>query len=114
MRVIWRRGQATAATVIADLKREEPGRHPKTVRTMLARLVEKGSIGYVQKGNQYQYSALVTEPECIAAAIRSFVGSVLGGSVAPILAYLMTQNEFTQQQLDQLRSVVEMLGGGLG
>src|SRR5688572_29165739 len=103
MRVAWRRHPITAAEIVAELTASDPTWHPKTVRTLLARLVEKGALRFEERSSVYFYVPKVSESECVAAASRSFVERVFGGSLKPMLAHFIEQPGITREELDELR-----------
>jgi len=59
MRLIWRRHPVTANEVIQQLVAADASWHPKTARTLLARLVQKKALGYQSAGRTYVYSPLL-------------------------------------------------------
>lgn len=107
MRVVWAKSPATAAEIIATLTARDPSWHPKTARTLLARLVQKQALGYQPQGRAYAYLPLVTEADCVAAASESFVERVFGGSLRPMLAHLVERQKLTPQDLDELRALLK-------
>jgi BlaI family penicillinase repressor len=107
MRVIWAQHPLTAADVIARLGAAGPSWHPKTARTLLARLVEKRALGYKARGRSYLYEPLVTEAECVAAASGSFVDRVFGGALKPMLMHFIAQRRLTRKDLDELRALLD-------
>jgi len=112
MRVVWARHPITAADIINRLAEADPSWHPKTVRTLLARLVEKKALDYEATGRAYVYEPRVTEAECIAAVSGSFVERVFGGSLKPMLAHFIEQRRLTREELDELRALLEPPAGG--
>jgi BlaI family penicillinase repressor len=110
MRVIWAKHPITAAEVIERLSASDPSWHPKTARTLLARLVQKQALDYEAQGRTYVYEPLVRERECIAAASESFVARVLGGSLKPLLAHFVERPELTQEDLEDLRRLLDERG----
>ncbi len=110
MRVVWARHPITAAEVIERLSASDPSWHPKTARTLLARLVQKQALDYEPQGRTYVYEPRVSERECIAAASESFVARVLGGSFKPLLAHFVERPELTQQDLEDLRRLLDERG----
>ena len=54
MRVVWARSPLTAAEIIAELRTADPTWHPKTVRTLLNRLVKKKALGHRPDGRANQ------------------------------------------------------------
>ncbi|HTU24392.1 MAG TPA: BlaI/MecI/CopY family transcriptional regulator, partial [Pirellulales bacterium] len=64
MQVVWRLGRAPAAAVIADLSDSTAWSH-RTIRTLLARLVEKGVLAATSEGNRHIYRPLVSRQKCV-------------------------------------------------
>lgn len=112
MRVIWAGSPITAADVVDALVAKDASWHPKTVRTLLNRLVQKHALSYEASGRSYLYAPLVTEQECIAAASSSFVERVFGGSLLPMLAHFVDQRRLSKQELSELRALLEKKGDG--
>lgn len=107
MRVIWDRHPVTAAEVIARLTHEDPTWHPKTIRTFLARLVQKGVLGYESEGRRYVYEPRVTEQACTAEATESFLDRVFGGSLRPMLAHFVRQRKLSRRDIEELKRILE-------
>jgi predicted transcriptional regulator len=63
MQVVWRRRSVTAAEVIEALVPRTGWSH-RTVRTLLARLVDKGVLAVEQEGHRYRYRPLVSRTRC--------------------------------------------------
>ncbi len=106
MRIVWSAHPATAFEIIAKLTAENPSWHPKTVRTLLARLVKKKALGYTARGNVYFYEPLVTEEACVAAASETFLDRVFAGSLKPMLAHFVERRELSKQDLEDLRRIL--------
>lgn len=107
MRVIWLKHPLTANEVIEHLAAGGSGWHPKTARTLLARLVQKGALGYEARGRTYVYSPLVSEEDCVATASESFLDRVFGGSLKPMLAHFVERQKLTRKDLEELEKLLD-------
>jgi BlaI family penicillinase repressor len=107
MRVVWNRHPMTANEVIEQLTATDPSWHPKTARTLLARLVQKRALGYRAEGRTYVYSPLVTEAECVSTASESFLERVFGGSLKPMLAHFVGKQRLSLKELEELRCLLD-------
>ena len=107
MRVVWARHPITASEIIKQLTVHDPTWHPKTARTLLARLVQKGALGYEARGRSYVYEPRVSEDDCVAAASESFIGRVFGGSLRPLLAHFVERQKLTRQDLAELHRLLD-------
>ena len=107
MRVLWARHPATASEIIDRLTASDGSWHPKTVRTLLARLVRKQALGYQAQGRRYVYEPLVTEQECVTVVSASFLERVFGGALKPMLTHFVESRRLSKQDLEELRQVLE-------
>ncbi|MCP5519163.1 MAG: BlaI/MecI/CopY family transcriptional regulator [Verrucomicrobiales bacterium] len=107
MRVVWASHPITAAGVIAALTRQDPKWHPKTIRTFLARLVQKGALDYEAEGRRYRYSPRVSAAECATEATNSFLDRVFEGSLAPMLAHFVRHRNLRPQEIETLKRILD-------
>src|SRR5687768_8098045 len=78
MERIWASGPCTAADVIKALRATHDW-NQSTIRTLLARLVEKGALAYDVDGPRYIYRAAVSRQRCVRQEGRSFLEKAFGG-----------------------------------
>lgn len=107
MRVLWAQHPLTAAEIISRLSTADATWHPKTARTLLARLVEKKALDYEARGRLYVYKPRVSEEECVAAASGSFLERVFGGALKPMLVHFIERRRLSRAELDELRALLE-------
>jgi BlaI family penicillinase repressor len=106
MRVVWERAPVTANEVVEVLGPRRDWK-PKTVQTLLRRLVDKGAIGYEKRGREFVFRPLVDERACQAAESRSFLSRVFGGEVAPFLAAFVEREELSRAEIERLKRILE-------
>lgn len=107
MRVVWADHPIPAARVIAALTRQDAKWHPKTIRTFLTRLVQKGALDYEPDGRRYLYRPLVSEGACAAAATESFLDRVFGGSMRPMLAHFVRNRSLPPEEIKMLKRILD-------
>ena len=106
MEVVWAEGPCVAARVIEQLSASHPWNH-RTVRTLLARLVEKGALEYEVEGPRYIYRAVVSRRECVRQEGRCFVEKVFGGNVAEMLMHFVTDASLDPDEIAELRGLLD-------
>ncbi|MGH9664353.1 MAG: BlaI/MecI/CopY family transcriptional regulator [Bryobacteraceae bacterium] len=101
MSSIWRRGSATAEQVREDL---EPAHSLKdsTVRTLLARLEEKGHLRHAIEGRTYVYSSVEPPQKFAVRAVKQILERFCGGSAEQLLAGLVDHEVVDAAQLRRL------------
>jgi BlaI family penicillinase repressor len=106
MNVLWDRAPLTASEVSDTLS----GRmqwHPKTVKTLLGRLVRKGVLRYTTEANRYVYSPAIPRQRYVRQESASFLERVFGGETAPMLAHFVRNTRLTQEEMDELRRILD-------
>jgi BlaI family penicillinase repressor len=107
MSVLWENAPLTGSEVADRLQA-----HPKTIKTLLSRLVKKGAVRYREEGNTYLYAPAVQKDKLIAAESRSFVERVFGGKATPALLHFVEQVEMSEDEIRELRELLERKSGG--
>jgi BlaI family penicillinase repressor len=105
MEPIWEGGASTAADVIKRLKATHDWNH-STIRTLLARLVEKGALEYEVDGSRYIYRAAVSRRQCVRQEGRSFLEKAFGGDVGALVAHFVSEASLDQDQIEMLRQLL--------
>jgi len=111
MDVIWS-GDAplTAGEIVGSLTKT-PKWNPRTIKTMLNRLVNKGALRFEAEGNRYLYRPAVSRNACVRKESRSFLQRVFGGDVAPMLAHFVEDARLTPRQVAELRKILAQKKG---
>jgi len=106
MRVLWGKSPATANEVVAALM-PRSGWKPKTIRTLLNRLVKKKALGFEKKGRQYHYYPQVGEQACVRAESHSFLKRVYGGALKPMIAAFLEHEDLSPQDIKDLKRILD-------
>lgn len=86
MKPFWEKGPMAARDVFALVGEQNQWTY-KTLKTMLARLVQKGALAYEQVGNSYLYRAAHDRSVMTQTATGTFVQRVFDGALTPFLAF---------------------------
>ena len=106
MQVIWDRKTATAAEVIAALAPLTGWQH-RTIRTLLARLVDKGILAAEADGNRYLYRPRVSRNVCIRSESQSFLRKVFAGDTAGLLVHFVRSGNISPEQIEELKRLLD-------
>jgi len=107
MKVVWEKAPVTANQVVEKLESRKHWK-PKTIHTLLSRLVRKGALDYDKQGREHHFRPLVDAAEYVHAASRSFLSRFFDGEVAPFLACLLEREKLSREEIEELRRI---LGG---
>lgn len=103
MRVLWSRGEATTADVVADLASERGLAHT-TVATLLTRLEKRGVVGQRRDGRSWIYHARASEAEVQRSMVADLVASLFGGDSTALVAHLVSADEVSAGDLAAIRA----------
>ncbi|MEA3226754.1 MAG: BlaI/MecI/CopY family transcriptional regulator [Planctomycetota bacterium] len=106
MRVLWAKSPLTANEVVERLSGKTHWK-PKTVKTLIDRLVKKGAVKFEKEGRRYKYYPAVGRAECIATERQSFLRRVYGGTMKPMLAAFLEDAELSADDIAELKDILE-------
>lgn len=109
MRVLWSKSALTANEVVKQLAGKTKWK-PKTVKTLINRLVRKGAVRFEQEGRQYRYHPAVSEAECVRKERLSFLQRVYGGTTKPMLAAFLEDAELSGEDIEELKTILDQKG----
>ena len=106
MRVLWAKSPLTANEVVERLTGKAKWK-PKTVKTLIDRLVKKGAVKFEKEGRRHRYYPAVGRAECIATERQSFIRRVYGGITKPMLAAFLEDAELSADDISELKEILE-------
>ncbi len=110
MRVLWESGPRTANDIVNALSSEVNWK-PRTIKTLISRLVKKGAVKVTEQGYRYQYSAAVEESACIRSETKSFIRRVYQGAMTPALAAFLEGTDLSDEEIDVLQELLDKKKG---
>lgn len=96
--------RATAEEIRARLADPPTG---SSVRVMLARLEKKGLLRHDVDGVRFVYSATESPDRAKRTALRRYVQTFFGGSLAQMVASLVRQESWTEKELEDLAAEIQ-------
>jgi len=111
MNIVWRK-KACSARDVYLLAGELYGWAPNTVRTHLNRLVNKGFLKATLIGNSYLYRPKKTLAQSLFQVADDLLDKTLGGQAGPLLAYMVQKSDLSEQDLQELRSLLDQYEKG--
>ncbi|MCK9860635.1 MULTISPECIES: BlaI/MecI/CopY family transcriptional regulator [Paenibacillus] len=107
MKVLWAKSPMNASEVIEALAGVNDW-SPKTIRTLLTRLVQKEVITFDSHSKPYVYTPLVTEEETTRAETESFLKRLYGSvALKPMLVNFLKHEKLSQEDIDELKSILD-------
>lgn len=106
MTVLWEKTPLTANEVISILQ-ERTDWKPKTIRTLLDRLVKKNVVGVNKEKRIYTFFPLYSQDECQHAEAESFVKRIYGGALKSMLVQFIQEDSLSEEDIKELRSMLD-------
>ena len=106
MRALWSVGAMTTNQVVDALDASTHWK-PKTIHTLLSRLVRKGALTFERKGREYLFTPRVSAAECERDAAQSFLGRFFDGELAPFLARCVEHEKLKPSEIEELKRILE-------
>jgi BlaI family penicillinase repressor len=107
MEALWEEAPLTASQVIRAVAVSQSWAD-NTVRTLLARLVEKGALKVGENASGVkEFSPLVKRETCVRAESRSFLQRVFRGASKPLLAHFASNVKLTPVEVEELKQLLD-------
>lgn len=106
MDIVYRRGEATAAQIVAEMA--DPPSY-SAVRALLRILVDKKHLKHREAGPRYVYSPTVPRQQARARALAQLVNTFFDGSASRAASALLgsARRRLTKAELDELSELID-------
>lgn len=105
MKVIWKYAPISTNEVTEKLTQTTDW-SPKTIQTMLKRLVTKKALTYEKQSRVFVYTSLVPETEYIRQESNSFLNKYYNGNIVSMLTFYLEDDKLSKTELDTLRHLL--------
>ena len=80
-----------------------------TVKTLVARLVQKGAVTAEAEGRRYLYRPAVERSEAVGEESQRFVDRLFGGRVSPLIAHLAEREALSDTDIAEIEALLRKL-----
>ena len=105
MKVVWRYAPINTNEVTEKLT-QTTNWSPKTIQTMLKRLVAKKALTYEKHSRVFVYTPLVKETEYIRQESNSFLKRYYDGDITAMLSSYLEDDKLSKAELETLRHLL--------
>jgi len=109
MKILWEKSPLTANDIVEKLANEIDW-NPRTIKTLLNRLMNKNALGVQQAGRVYFYYPLVSKEECARSERDNLLKRVYNGALQPLLAAFLEEQKLTKDEIEKLKQILENKG----
>ncbi|HFK1452002.1 MULTISPECIES: BlaI/MecI/CopY family transcriptional regulator [Bacillus cereus group] len=107
MKVLWSNSPQTANEIIEELEDAMEWK-PKTIRTLINRLVQKEAVAYHQdKGRMYAYYPLVSQDNYLQVETKSLLKRFCGAAFKPLLVNFLKEEKLSSEDINELKRILD-------
>ncbi|MCI6060760.1 MAG: BlaI/MecI/CopY family transcriptional regulator [Dorea sp.] len=105
MKVVWKYAPINTNEITEKLVRTTNW-SPKTIQTLIKRLVSKKALTYEKQSRVFVYTPLVKEGEYIRRESNTFLKRFYDGHITSMLASYLEDDKLSETEIDTLRSLL--------
>ncbi len=105
MKIVWKYAPISTNEITEKLLRTTSW-SPKTIQTLIKRLVTKGVLSYEKESRVFVYTPLVREDEYIGQESRSFLKRYFNGDITAMLSSYIENDRLSESEIEHLRSLL--------
>ncbi|MDR3552490.1 MAG: BlaI/MecI/CopY family transcriptional regulator [Clostridia bacterium] len=113
MDVLWDRPPISSAEVVEALQNTTEW-SPKTIRTLLARLISKGFVRVNDDSTPRLFEAVVARQKCTQQKTKSFIDRVFNGSANLMFLQFVKGQDLSNQQIEEFKRILDNKKGESG
>ena len=105
MKVVWKHAPISTNEITKNLTKTTSW-SPKTIQTLIKRLVTKSVLTYEKQSRVFVYTPLVEESEYINQKSNSFLERYYDGDITAMLSAYIENDRLSKTEIDALRSLL--------
>lgn len=105
MKIVWKHAPISTNDITDRLLRTTSW-SPKTIQTLIKRLVIKEALTYEKQGRVFVYTPLVKENEYIDQKSTSFLKRYYDGDITAMLSSYIENDRLSETDINHLRSLL--------
>ena len=106
MKVLWEKQPCAAGTIQETLTDTRNWAY-STVKTTMDRMVEKGLLKTEKIRNLQLFRPNISEDDAKKGEFRKMLQRAFDGAIAPMMQFLVDQEEFSKEELKHLRQLAD-------
>ena len=105
MKIVWKHAPISTNEITEQLLRSTSW-SPKTIQTLIKRLVTKGALSYEKQGRVFVYTPVVKENEYLDQKSTSFLKQYFNGDITAMLSSYIENDKLSEAEITALRSLL--------
>lgn len=107
MKILWEVKDATSTQIVERFIGKSDWK-PKTIHTLITRLVAKGAVNASKiDGKSYIYTSNISEDEYKSYANESFLQKLYNGSINLMITSFIKEQKLSKKEIDELKKILD-------
>jgi BlaI family transcriptional regulator, penicillinase repressor len=106
MNVVWEENPIKASDIIAKVRLHKDW-NPKTIHTLLLRLVKKDILGVDTSKTYKYYYPMICKDEYLKKETDSFLKKAFNGSIGLLISNFLKNEHLTDEDIDELQKIID-------
>jgi len=107
MKVIWAADAPISTNDVVDKLEKTTAWKPKTIQTLLSRLVKKGALNYEKDGRVFVYTPLIQESEILELESDTFLKRFYDGTLNSMIVNYLERDKLSEEDMNALINILE-------
>jgi len=107
MKIIWAAGIPISTNDVVERLEASTAWKPKTIHTLLSRLVKKGALQYKKDGRVFVYTPLVKESDILSIENDNFLNRFYDGALNSMVVNLLEQDKLSDEDIVVLKNILD-------
>ena len=105
MKIVWKYAPINANEITERLLKTTAW-SPKTIQTLIKRLVTKEALTYEKQGRVFVYTPLVGQNEYVSHESSSFLKRFYNGDISAMLSSYLENHRLSEEEIENLRTLL--------
>ncbi len=105
MKIVWKYAPVSTNEITEKLL-QTTSWSPKTIQTLIKRLVKKGALTYEKQSRMFVYTPTVKEKEYVGQESNSFLKRYYDGDITAMVSAYIENDRLSESELDTLRNLL--------
>ncbi|MEC2078063.1 BlaI/MecI/CopY family transcriptional regulator [Metabacillus fastidiosus] len=106
MKIVWKHPSINTNEVIEKLSKTSEW-SPKTIQTMLLRLIKKGALNNHKEGRIFVYTPNVAESDYVETESHSFLNRFYNGTLNSMVLNFLEKDKLSDNEINELYQILE-------
>lgn len=106
MKFLWKLEKAYMKNIQNEFPVPKPA--STTLATLLKRMIDKGFVGYTQRGSNREYFPLVKKTDYFAQNINLLITDFFNNSSSQFASFFTNETNLSLSELQELKEIVEL------